>query len=86
MRMRRRRLSEERTPCPHCGRETQTTSDGVCAERWGQKVGRSRFWPPYRKPRTEPVFGDADDEAGCLWSSLSWAVIAIAAGIALRRR
>lgn len=85
--MRRRRLSQERTPCPHCGRDTQTTSDGVCAECWGQKVGRSRLWPPYRKPRTEPLLGEGDDEAlrwlpGCL----SWVVLAVAAGIAVRRR
>ena len=30
----------ERSACPHCGRDTITTSDGVCAECWGSKGGQ----------------------------------------------
>jgi len=46
-------LDPERTPCPHCGRNTQTASDGVCAECWGDK----RKKPPYapgKGPEPEP--------------------------------
>ena len=28
------------SPCPHCGRPTRTTSDGICADCWGSKGGR----------------------------------------------
>jgi hypothetical protein len=32
------------SPCPHCGRETKTTSDGICAECWGSKGGHPMGW------------------------------------------
>ncbi|HSP71780.1 MAG TPA: hypothetical protein VLN26_05375 [Gaiellaceae bacterium] len=25
--------------CPHCGRVTRTTTDGICADCWGSKGG-----------------------------------------------
>ncbi|MDQ3823994.1 MAG: hypothetical protein M3321_12225 [Actinomycetota bacterium] len=30
--------------CPHCGRVTRTTSDGVCADCWAGKGGRPMGW------------------------------------------
>ncbi|HEY6016349.1 MAG TPA: hypothetical protein VIU44_00620 [Gaiellaceae bacterium] len=27
------------SPCPHCGRLTRTTTDGICADCWGSKGG-----------------------------------------------
>jgi len=32
------------TLCPHCGRSTKTTSDGICAACWGSKGGRPMGW------------------------------------------
>jgi hypothetical protein len=29
------------SPCASCGRETKTTSDGVCADCWARKDGRA---------------------------------------------
>ena len=31
--------------CPHCGRMTKTTSDGVCADCWGDKGGSMLLHP-----------------------------------------
>jgi len=35
--------------CPHCGRMTKTTSDGICADCWGSKRGRPMQWKPKRE-------------------------------------
>jgi hypothetical protein len=32
------------SPCPHCGRDTVTTSDGICADCWGSKGGHPMGW------------------------------------------
>jgi hypothetical protein len=32
--------------CPHCGRLSKTTSDGICADCWGSKGGRPMLWKP----------------------------------------
>jgi hypothetical protein len=37
------------SPCPHCGRTTKTTSDGVCADCWERKDGR-RYAPVAAPP------------------------------------
>jgi hypothetical protein len=29
------------SPCPQCGRLSKTTTDGVCADCWAHKDGRS---------------------------------------------
>jgi hypothetical protein len=34
------------SPCASCGRETKTTSDGVCADCWARKDGRHRPGKP----------------------------------------
>jgi hypothetical protein len=41
--------------CPHCGHESKTVGEGICADCWAVKDpghAASRL----RKPRTEPVF------------------------------
>ena len=48
---------ELRSECPHCGRVTKTTSDGVCAECWGSKGGRGMAWRRQR-PRGSSLLGD----------------------------
>lgn len=46
----------ERSPCPHCGRETPTVSGGVCADCWGIKdPERAVDFRP--QPKTEPLLG-----------------------------
>jgi len=47
--------------CPHCGRVTKTTSDGICADCWGSKGGRPMGWRA-QPPREDGVFD--------LWSLL----------------
>jgi hypothetical protein len=37
--------------CPHCGRVTKTTSDGVCADCWGSKGGSMLARPPQQPGR-----------------------------------
>jgi hypothetical protein len=36
--------------CPHCGRLSKTTTDGICADCWGSKGGRPMHWQsqPFR--------------------------------------
>lgn len=46
-----RYLRPERTPCPHCGRDNQTSSDGVCVECWGRKREGRLLFPSYRRDR-----------------------------------
>ena len=46
-----RSLPPERTACPHCGRDTQTSTDGVCAECWGRKRSGPRLHPASRRER-----------------------------------
>ena len=43
--------------CPHCGRVTKTTSDGVCAECWGSKGGRGMAFRRER-PRGSSLLDD----------------------------
>ena len=49
----------ERTPCPHCGRETLTVGRGACRDCWKVKVpgGQPVLLP--KEPRTEK-FLDVD--------------------------
>jgi hypothetical protein len=42
--------------CPHCGRETKTTSDGICADCWGSKGGHPMGWE--RRPPGRYGWGD----------------------------
>ena len=47
-------LDPERTLCPHCGRKTQTASDGVCVECWEDKTKKSVYAPGQRPPPEPP--------------------------------
>jgi hypothetical protein len=42
--------------CPHCGRESQTVSGGICADCWGVKDPKHAISAPLRQSRTEPLF------------------------------
>jgi hypothetical protein len=63
--MRRRRFTRAadslrnapESECPHCGRVTRTTSDGVCAECWAGKGGRSMGWKRER-PKGSSLLDD----------------------------
>ena len=69
--MRRRRISRAaeslrdapESACPHCGRVTKTTSDGVCAECWASKGDRGMVWKKER-PRGSSLL---DDLLGLFW-------------------
>ena len=69
--MRKRRISRAaqelreapESECPHCGRVTRTTSDGVCAECWGGKGGRAMGWKKDR-PKGSSVLEDVADFLG----------------------
>ena len=84
-------LSAERTPCPHCGRETQTSSDGkTCVECWEDKTQPSVYAPGKRPPPPKPTpaqgggsgGGCLDDLLGCVWPT---AVLAAAVVLARKR-
>jgi hypothetical protein len=49
--------------CPHCGRVTKTTSDGVCADCWGGKGGVMGW---RHDPPRESFFDDVLDVLGFL--------------------
>ncbi len=52
------RLREsEPSQCPHCGRETVTTSDGICADCWGSKGGQPMGWSKRAPRATNDWFG-----------------------------
>jgi hypothetical protein len=71
----RARLSVERTPCPNCGLETRTSSDGMCVECWGDKRRRGRAPFSLRKERG----GDPGDE--WLGSAAWWALGLLTSGL-----
>jgi hypothetical protein len=83
-------LSEERTPCPHCGLNTRTAADGVCVECWNDKSARPVYAPGKRPTPPPPrpqgggywldpldVIDPFLDPIGCLFPLLS----VVAAGV-----
>lgn len=54
------KLSVERSLCPRCGRETQTTSDGVCVECWNRKRSGPEIMPTMSSPSRERGFFQGD--------------------------
>ena len=78
-----RSLRPERTPCAHCGRDTQTSSDGACVECWHLKERRRGIFPMYH-PRSESssFWASVDDFLDAVFGrwglSIAWlAVLAL---------
>lgn len=72
------KLPDNRTPCPNCGRLTQTVGRGTCAECWQPKSPEGEAAIRTPEPRTMPlglldVFDDFPD------SVFVFALIAVAA-------
>lgn len=62
------------SPCPHCGRETKTSTDGHCVECWAAKTAAAiELRPP---PRTEPLL-DVDIP----WDYVVWGIVSLAAPV-----
>jgi hypothetical protein len=62
-----RSLRPERTPCPHCGRDTQTASDGACVECWGRKRPGGRIFPRHARRERGYFWEELDDVLGGLF-------------------
>jgi hypothetical protein len=73
-------VSRERTPCPHCGRDTQTTSDGACVECWGRKRdGPPRLFSTSPRRERGSFWGELDDWVAGLMGVDSGAILVIGA-------
>jgi hypothetical protein len=62
-----RSLRPERTPCPHCGRDTRTASDGICVECWGPKRPGSQAFPRRGRRERGYFWEELDDFFGGLF-------------------
>jgi hypothetical protein len=82
------------THCPHCGRDTETTSENVCVECFRDKAkaaSPSNYHPPKRSPDdyTREVVANEVGRFGscCLAGCLPFALLAgVGGAVALRSR
>jgi hypothetical protein len=71
-----RSLRPERTPCAHCGRDTQTSSDGACVECWHLKGRRLGIFPMYRPHRESSFFWSSVDDLFTRWGLfIAWLAV-----------